>query len=365
MIENPRRMLRQPSEQTTPCVDPARRALLTLAPGAAALAALAACTPNHRGSDTSGLLGPARHVVWAVGTTGSDFVMEISLGAADAAQMLGWRFTRILNAQSSPDAHINAIRQAVTMHADVVVTVDWYQAVVDEIAAGQKAGVTFAIVNSMNNPDTLLPLHVPFVGQQPRDTGRMMGARIAETLAARGVSTGSVLAGNPFPGSLNVEQRIQGIAEGLAASGSALKLVSFPDGAAQDAASSVALYKAKITQTGNVVAHAVAGGEMSAIPLAKSLAELQQTTSRPVTGGWVSSLKVLDLIKSGTMDFALDENLYYQGFMAVLLTWSMLERQMPASMLGVGYSWVTADNVDAMIASYDRRKSSAVQHGLA
>ena len=290
--------------------------------------------------------------------------MEISLGAADAAEMLGWQFTRILNASSSPDAHISAIRQAVTMRADVVLTVDWYQAVVDEIAAGQQRGVHFAVVNSMNNPDTLQPLRVPFVGQQPRDTGRLMGGRLAQMLVARGVLRGSVLTGNPFPGSLNGEERIRGIAEGLA-SVAGLKLVTFADGAAQDAVTSVALYKAKITATGDVVAHAVAGGELSAIPLFKALHELQPSVQKVVTGGWVSSLTVLNLIKSGDMDVALDENLYYQGFMGTVLAWSMLEREMPAVTMGSGYAWVTPDNVDATIASYRRRKTSAARHGLA
>lgn len=345
-------------------IDPTRRSLLGAAPALGALAALAACTPRREPQGEDGALGPTRHVAWAVGTTGSDFVMEISLGAADAAEMLGWRFTRILNAQASPDAHINAIRQAVTMRADVVLTVDWYQAVVDEIAAGQKRGSHFAVVNSLNNPDTLPPLQVPFVGQQPRDTGRLMGARIAAALAARDVRAGTVLTGNPFPGSLNVEERIRGIGEGLAAAGGELKLVSFADNAAQDATASVALYKAKITEVGDVVAHAVAGSEMSAIPLSKALSELQGAR-QAVVGGWASSLKVLNLIKSGEMDFALDENLYYQGFMAVLLAWSMLERQMPAVTLASGHAWVTPDNVDAMIASYDRRKASAVRYGLA
>jgi simple sugar transport system substrate-binding protein len=325
---------------------------------------MAACSSKNNRSDTGGTLGRARRVAWAVGTTGSDFVMEISLGAADAAEMLGWQFTRILNAQSTPDAHINAIRQAVTMQVDVVLTVDWYQAVVDEIAAGQKRGVSFAVVNSLNNPDTVAPLQVPFVGQQPRETGRLMGARLAQKLVALGVSNGSVLAGNPFPGSLNVEERLRGIADGLAPV-TDLKLVTFADGAAQDTATSVALYKAKITETGNVVAHAVAGGEMSAIPLFKALGEMRQPARKVVTGGWVSSLTVLNLIKSGQLQFALDENLYYQGFMAVVLAWSMLERDMPAVTMGSGYFWVTPENIDSTVASYDRRKASAIHHGLA
>ncbi|MFT4045924.1 MAG: substrate-binding domain-containing protein [Solimonas sp.] len=350
-----------PQSLTEQRPDPSRRRLLAASSGLPALALLAACSPKPA-AGSKGALGEARSVAFAVGTTGSDFVMEISLGVADAAAMLGWRFTRILNAQPTPDAHINAIRQAVMMHADVVVTVDWYQAVVDEIAAGMQRGSRFAVVNSLNNPDTLAPLQVPFVGQQPRDTGRLMGERIAAALQARGIHEGSVLVGNPFPGSLNVEQRILGIGDGLAAV-AGLRLVSFADNAAQDAATSAALYKAKITEVGNVVAHAVAGSEMSAIPLSKALAELKDGR-RALVGGWASSLKVLNLIKGGEMDFALDENLYYQGFMAVLLAWSRLERQMAAVTMAPGYAWVTPETVDAMIASYELRKASAARYGL-
>jgi simple sugar transport system substrate-binding protein len=342
-----------------------RRSMLGAAPAAmGALALLAACSKAGGTDGKSGTLGPARTVAWAVGTTGSDFVLEISLGAADAAAMLGWTFNRILNPQPTPDAHINAIRQAVTARSDVVVTVDWYQAVVDEIAAGQKQGVHFALVNSANNPDTLAPLNVPFVGQQPRDNGRLMGERIAETLKKRGVAGGSVLVGNPFPGSLNVEERIRGIADGLAAGGSTAKLVSFADEAAKDAAASVGLYKAKLTETRDVVAHAVAGGEMSAIPLAKALAELGVKPGQQIIGGWVSSLKTLNMIKAHEMDFAIDENLYWQGFMAVLVAWSMLERGLPASTMSPGHIWVDAANVEAMLASYGKRKQAAVAYGL-
>ena len=331
---------------------------------ALALVALAACSQDNGAVKGKSALGPARTVAWAVGTPGSDFVLEISLGVADAAEMLGWRFTRVLNAQPTPDAHVNAIRQAVTARADVVVTVDWYQAVVDEVAAGQKKGSHFAIVNSLNNPEAMAPLGVPFVGQNPRDTGRLVGKRIADALAKRGVAAGSVLVGNPFPGSLNVEERIAGLAEGLAST-PGLKLASFPDGSAQDAATSVGLYKAKIQRLGDVVAYVAASGEMSAVPLFKALGELQQGATKPLVGGWVSSLKVLNLVKSGQMAFALDENLYFQGFMAVQLAWAMLERQTPATILDSGHSWVDASNVDAMIESYQRRKAAATAYGLA
>lgn len=326
--------------------------------------ALAACGRGAGADDKSGKLGKARTVAWAVGTTGSDFVTEISVGAADAAEMLGWRFNRILNTQPTPDAHVNAIRTAVTARSDVIVTVDWYQAVVDEIAAGQKSGSHFAVVNSANNPAGLAPLNVPFVGQEPRATGRIMGERIAQALKARGVAQGSVLVGNPFPGSLNVEERIRGIGDGLAASGSGLKMVSFADSAASDSALSVGLYKAKITEVGDVVAHAVAGSEMSAIPLTKALAELGTKPADVIVGSWVSSLKTLNLVKDGQISFALDENLYYQGFMAVLLAWSMLERGMPAASLTSGHTWVTPENVATLIASYEDRKSAAKAYGL-
>jgi len=346
-------------------VDVSRRFLLGSAPALGLAAALAACGRKESQDKTSSQLGPARTVTWAVGTTGSDFVTEISLGVADAAEMLGWTFHRVLNTQPTPDAHINAIRQAVTMRSDVVVTVDWYQAVVDEIVAGQAKGSHFALVNSANNPDTLAPLNVPFVGQEPRDTGKLMGERIAKALAERGVTSGSVLIGNPFPGSLNVEQRIQGVADGLAAAGATgLKTVVFADNSAADSATSVGLYKAKITETGDVVAHAVAGSEMSAIPLSKALQEMGADASKLVIGGWASSLKVLNMVKSGEMNFALDENLYYQGFMAVLLAWSMLERGMAATTLSSGHTWVDPSNVDKIIDSYNRRKSMAAAYGL-
>jgi simple sugar transport system substrate-binding protein len=339
-----------------------RRALVGTAPALGALVALAACTRANSSSGKDRALGPARTVAFAVGTPGSDFVTEISLGCADAAEMLGWRFRRVLNTQPTPDAHITAIRQAVTSRADVVVTVDWYQAVVDEIVAGAKQGVHFALVNSIDNAAALAPLNVPFAGQQPRETGKLMGERIAEALKAKGIVSGTVLAGNPFPGSLNVEQRIAGIGDGLAAL-PGVKLVSFADGSAQDAVASVGLYKAKIAEAGNVVAHAAAGGEMSAVPLVKALSGA--VGPRPVVGSWTSSLKQLDLVKDGSIDFALDENLYYQGFLAVLLAWSMLERGMPAATVSSGCSWVTPHSIDAMIASYQTREAKAAAYGLA
>jgi simple sugar transport system substrate-binding protein len=329
-----------------------------------AMATLAGCSrPADAGGDGKGPLGPARTVAFAIGTPGSDFVLEISLGCADAAAMLGWKFNRVLNPQPTPDAHINAIRQAVTSRADLVVTVDWYQAVVDEAAKGIKQGSRFAIVNSLNNPETMAPLGVPFVGQSPHEAGQLLGQRIAVELGKRGVTMGAVLVGNPFPGSLNVEERIAGVADGLKAT-PGLKLVSFPDGAAGDAAASVGLYKAKIGELGNVVAHAAAGGEMSAVPLLKALSELGGAVGKALVGGTVSSLKVLNYVKSGEMAFALDENLYYQGFFAVLLAWSMLERGLPAENMSPGHAWVDAANVDAMIASYQKRKAAAAAHGL-
>jgi simple sugar transport system substrate-binding protein len=339
-----------------------RRALFAAAPLLGAAVALAGCAHGGAGAGGAKALGPARTVAFAVGTPGSDFVTDISLGCADAATMLGWTFRRVLNPQPTPDAHINAIREAVTARNDVIVTVDWYQAVVDEIAAGQKQGAHFALVNSANNPDSLAPLNVPFAGQPSRDNGRLLGARLAAALRAKGVAGGTVLVGNPFPGSANVEERIAGIGEGLAAL-AGVKMVSFPDGAAQDPVASVGLYRAKMAALGGVVGHAVAGGEMSAVPLMKALGGM--SGPRPTVAGWSSSLAALNLVKSGAMDFALDENLYYQGLLAVLMAWSMLERGLPAISLSAGHSWVEPHTVDAMIHSYQLRRQQAVAYGLA
>ncbi|MDG2533053.1 substrate-binding domain-containing protein [Sphingomonas sp. HITSZ_GF] len=327
------------------------------------LVALAGCARSGSAQGGNSKLGKQRSVAFAIGTPGSDFVLELSLGCADAAEMLGWRFSRVLNAQPTPDAHINAIRQAVTARNDVVVTVDWYQAVIDEAAKAKPQGTSFAIVNSLNNPDTAAKLGLPFVGQSPRESGRMLGERIAKALAAKGVAQGAVLVGNPFPGSLNVEERIAGVGEGLRAV-PGLSLLSFADGSAGDAAASVALYKAKIGEAGNVVAHAAAAGEMSAVPLLKALDELGGTAAKALVAGTVSSLKVLDFVKRGRMAFALDENLYNQGFMAVLLAWGMLERGMPSTSLTPASSWIDAANVDAAIASYAKRKEAAAAYGL-
>ncbi len=339
--------------------------MMAAAPALGALVVLAGCGPKGSGETKDKALGPARTVTFAVGTTGSDFVTDIALGCADAAAMLGWTFRLVLNAKATPDAHVTAIRQAVTARSDVIVTVDWYQAVIDEIAAGEKSGSHFAIVNSANNPDALGPLGVPFVGQEPRDNGRLMGERIAAALKDRGITTGSVLAGNPFPGSLNVEERIAGIRDGLASS-PGLALVNFPDGSAGDQAASVGLYKAKIAALGNVVAHAAAGGEMSAVPLVKALEERGgDVQRRPIVGAWVSSRKLLGFVKEGQIDFALDENLYYQGMLAVQMAWSMLERAMPATTLSAGHAWATPETVDSLIASYTIRQQKAKSYGIA
>jgi len=341
-----------------------RRALLGrgLASGLA-FAVLGGCgRSGARGDkDSGGDLGAARSVAFAIGTPGSDFVHEISLGCADAAEALGWRFSRVLNAQPTPDAHVNAIRQAVTARNDVVVTVDWYQAVVEEVARAQPQGTRFAMVNSLNNSEGMAKYGVPFSGQNPADVGRMLGARMARELANRGKTQGAVLVGNPFPGSLNVEQRIAGIAEGLKAQ-PGLRMVGFADGSAADAATSVALYKAKIGETGDIVAHAAASGEMGAVPLLKALDELGGP--KPLVASTVSSLKMLDFVKQGRVAFALDENLYMQGFSAVMLAWSQMERGLAPLQTAPGCTWVEPGNVDAMIAGYRKRREAAKAHGL-
>lgn len=341
-----------------------RRALLGRGLGSVlgsgfAFAVLGGCARSGgQGGDD---LGGARSVAFAIGTPGSDFVHEISLGCADAAEALGWRFSRVLNAQPTPDAHVNAIRQAVTARNDVVVTVDWYQAVVEEVARAQPQGTRFAMVNSLNNPEGMAKYQVPFSGQNPGDVGRLLGGRIARELARRGQARGAVLVGNPFPGSLNVEERIAGIAEGLKAQ-PGLRMVSFADGSAADAATSVALYKAKIGETGDVVAHVAASGEMGAVPLLKALDELGGAT--PLVASTVSSLKMLDFVKRGQVAFALDENLYMQGFSAVMLAWSTMERGLAPLRTAPGCTWVEPGNVDAMIAGYRKRREAAKAHGL-
>lgn len=326
-------------------------------------AALAGCSRAAGGKSASSTLGPQRSVAFAIGTPGSDFVMEIALGCADAAEMLGWRFSRILNPQPTPDAHVNAIRQAVTARNDVVVTVDWYQAVIDEAAKARGSGTRFVMVNALNNPKEAEAGGIPFVGTSPRESGQWLGERMAALLASKGVTSGGVLVGNPFPGSLNVEDRIAGIGEGLRTA-PGLRLVTFPDSAGADPAASVGLYKAKIQQSGDIVAHIAGAGELSAVPLLKALGEVGGTAGAVPVGATVSSLKMLEFIKAGRLAFALDENLYHQGFTAVMLAWAGLERGLPAQQLSPGHVWVDAANVDQMIASYRKRKEAASAYGL-
>lgn len=326
-------------------------------------AALAGCARGAGGNSGTGALGPQRSVAFAIGTPGSDFVMEIALGCADAAEMLGWRFTRILNPQPTPDAHVNAIRQAVTARNDVVVTVDWYQAVIEEAARARGSGTRFVMVNTLNNPKEAGAIGIPFVGTSSRESGQWLGERMAKLLAEKGVASGGVLVGNPFPGSLNVEDRIAGIGEGLRAA-PGLRLVTFADSAGADPAASVGLYKAKIRQSGDIVGHVAGAGELSAVPLLKALAEIGGAAGAAPVAATASSLKMLEFIKTGRVAFALDENLYQQGFTAVMLAWAGLERGLPAQQLSPGHVWVDAVNVDQMIASYSKRKEAAGVYGL-
>ena len=290
--------------------------------------------------------GSIRIVMVSHGQTSDPFWSIVANGADDAARELGVRLE--YQAPSSFDM----VRESQLIDAAVAsrpsalaISVPDPDALAPSIKAAVAAGIPAISVNSGDAVWERLGF-LGHIGQTEYESGRAAGERLAAGGARR------VLCVNHEIGNVSLDTRCRGLADGLAKGGAAMQVLGVSLADPEDASQRI---------RGALARDAAVDGMLMLGPggAAPALAALRETgrLGRIAVGTFDLTPEVLAAVRDGQLLFAIDQQPYLQGYLAVVLLTKYLEtRAMPGGgqIIRTGPSFVTKENAADVIALAER-----------
>jgi simple sugar transport system substrate-binding protein len=326
----------------------------------AATALLSACSDdNASGTSASGTFGnfpktPKWKFVFVCHVTTNPFFTPTQYGAQDACKLLGCDFQWTGSKDAIVAEMVNATRTAISGKADGIAL-----AVVDEKAfqepvdAALDAGIPVVSYNadgSVKNPGTN---RLAYIGQGLYESGFALGQRALEQ-----IDSGEVAAFIATPGQLNIQPRIDGAQAAIKASGKPITFTSVATNA--DITKGLSIIDAYAQGHSNVAGLlAVDAGSTQSVGQVVKKYGLRQKSLK-VAGGFDLVPETLASVKSGDLDYTIDQQPYLQGFLPVL---AMYFYKISGGLLfpcqtNTGLLFVSKDNVDPYQGSKTRYEGS-------
>jgi simple sugar transport system substrate-binding protein len=327
-----------------------RRAMMTaaLAGGAGAMALPAFATEALAASAGKYPPHPKWRFVFVNHVTTNPFFVPTRYGAEDAGTLTNTTYQWTGSETAKTPEMINAMNAAISGKADgiavCVVDPHAFDAVTDKAL---KAGIPVVAYNadgSVNNK------RLAYIGQDLFNSGVEMGKRIAG-LVAKGSRVGLFIA---TPGQSNIQPRIDGAQSVLKGK---YKIDVITTGA--DLPGELSKIDAYVQGHSDVKGlFAVDAGSTQGIAQTMKKRKLQ---AKGVKGGGYDLLPIiLDNIKSGDLDFTIDQQPYLQGFQPViqLFLYKLSGGLMAPSNTNTGLLFITKDNVDPYLKTKSRYEGS-------
>ncbi|WP_438822077.1 sugar ABC transporter substrate-binding protein [Actinocrinis puniceicyclus] len=307
---------------------------------AAAASLLAACTSGHNTTSTAGTGNfastPKWRFVFVNHVTTNSFFVPTRYGMQDAAALLGVADPQWTGSQGGVVSEmVSSFETAISGGADgIAVALTDSSAFVEPIKAALAAGIPVIAYNATAPNNYALA----YVGQDLYQSGVLMGQRIA-----RDVTSGTILVGISQPGGNNVQPRLDGIKAALAKAAPAVTVHSVDTGADQagELSAMESAYQGAQDAKG---LYAVDAGSTAGIA---QLIAKQGIAGKVHAGGFDTLTDTINGVKTGALDFTIDQSAYLQGFLSVLYLYLFrLSGTLvfpPAT--DTGLTFVTKDNV--------------------
>ena len=332
---------------------PSRRGLLkqvAAGGGAAAMASLvAACTSSHNTTTAAGTGNfastPKWRFVFVNHVTTNSFFVPTRYGLEDAASLLGIATPQWTgSANGVVSEMVSAFETAISGGADgIAVALTDSSAFVAPTQSALQAGIPVVAYNATapgNYPLT-------YVGQDLYQSGVLMGQRIAKD-----VTSGKILVGISQPGGNNVQPRLDGIKAALAQAAPNVSVNSVNTGAAQagELSAMEAAYQGAQDAKG---LYAVDAGSTASI--AQMIAK-QGLAGKVHAGGFDTLTDTITGVKTGALDFTIDQSAYLQGFLSVmyLYLFRLSGTLVAPPATDTGLTFVTKDNVGPYASANSR-----------
>lgn len=278
------------------------------------------------------------------GRADDPFFAVVKRGIDDAAKLVEQRGGSVnyLALQTYDNIGADAaqlIRTAISQGVDGIAAPNWVPEAQDEAyKAAKAAGIPILLYNSGGTEKSKELGSINYVGTEDYVAGVAAG----EYLAKNGAK--NVLCVNTVPGAANLEARCKGIIDNVKAVQLPLPATSFGDKTAVSEA-----IKASVLQDETIDA-VVTMGNQDADSAAIAI-EQANAGERVKLGTFNTDQASLDRIKAGKQMFAVDQQGYLQGFLAVFLLDSYVEYAMesPTMPILTGPAIVDASNVEATL----------------
>jgi simple sugar transport system substrate-binding protein len=239
----------------------------------------------------------------------------------------------------------NLIRTAVSQHASIIAAPDWVPDSEDEAyKAATAAGIPVMLYNAGGADKAKELGAINYIGNEEYLAGVAGGAY----LAAHGAK--NVICVNTVPGAGNLEARCKGISDGISKQGARSTQLPLPASSFGNPTAVAEAIKATLLKDATIDGVVT----ISAFDADSAANGIQQAglNDKVKLGSFDMNETTLDRIKAGAQLFAIDQQPWLQGFLAVSLSDGFvnygLKTATPTILTGPGI--VDASNIDATLA---------------
>lgn len=302
-----------------------------------ALAACGAAAPKASGGGVGNFPStPQWKFVFVNHVTTNSFFVPTRSGLADAAAALHLPTPQWTGSETGDVSEmVSAFDSAISSGADGIAV-----ALTDTAAFVGPTKQAFAKGIPVIAYNATAPNNYPltYVGQDLYQSGFLMGQRIAQD-----VHSGTILVGISQPGGNNVQPRLDGMKAALKQLQPSVTIMSFNTGAAQ-AGELNAMTAAYSGHSDAVGLYAVDAGSTASIAQLITSKNLQ---GKVHAGGFDTLSDTINGVKSGALDFTIDQSAYLQGFLPVLYLYmyKLTGTLVTPPSTDTGLTFVTKENV--------------------
>jgi simple sugar transport system substrate-binding protein len=332
----------------------------------AASALLAACTGNDDNSSGDAAASasgdfpttPKWKFVFVCHVTTNAFFTPTQYGAQDACALLNCEFQWTGSTTSNVAEMVNAMSTAISAKADGIAL-----AVVDKDAFNEpvnqalEAGIPVVSYNADGAVDDPGTNRLSYIGQGLYDSGFQLGQRAI----ASGLESGEAVGFIATPGALNIQPRIDGASDAIKQSGKPIKFTAV--GTNADVPKGLSIIDAYAQGHPDLAGMlAVDAGSTSSVGQVVAKYSMRDKGLK-VAGGFDLVPATLNAIKSGSLDYTIDQQPYLQGFLPVLYLYmyKLSGGLVFPSETNTGLLFVTKDNVDPYLQTKTRFEGSSTE----
>ena len=311
-----------------------------------------------RAALTAALLGASATAVLAAGVTiavvggksDDPFFAKVKKGIDDATLVVQAHGGTVTYLQLQTYDNIggdaaNLVRTAISQKASVIAVPDWVPDTQDEaIKAALAAGIPVMLYNSGGGDKSRELGAINYIGNEEYPAGLAAGAYFGTH------ESKNVICVNTVPGAQNLEDRCRGVSDGITKEGGVLKQLPLPASAFGNPTAVAEAIKATLLKdaTINGVITISAGDANSAA----TAIEQAGMTGKVSLASFDMDGAGLDRIKAGTQLFAVDQQPWLQGFLAVSMSDAYVNYGLAIATAPVltGPGIVDSTNIDATLA---------------